>query len=134
MGEGLLWIEYFGRETKIASRPLRYQVWVAGKQLAGTELVNGSGSYTSAGGRPNRRGTQVLDLVVAQHILYSVVPTGSPELPFVLRNTFCSPQTSLENGGTTVQSKMYNPCHFGIFTYLLFNHKGVKIDHLKRPS
>lgn len=88
----------------------------------------------SAEGRRNCRGTQVLDLVIAQHILYSVVPTRGPELPFVLRNPFCSPQTSPESGETNVLTRIYSLRDFGLFIYLLFIHERVTIDHLKHPS
>ena len=105
-----------------------------GKQLAGIKPVDGWGSYKSAGVRRNHRRTQVLDPVIAECILYSMVPTGGPELHFVLRNPFCSPQTSPENGETNILAKIYNLHYFGLLTYLLFIHERVTTDHLKHPS
>lgn len=96
--------------------------------------MDGWESYTSAGRRRNRRGTQVLDFVIAERVLYSLVPRGGPELLFVLRNLFCSPQTSPENEANNVLAKIYNPYDFGLFIYLLFIHERVTIDHLKHPS
>jgi len=55
-----------------------------GNQLAGVKLVDGWGSHTSAGGRRDHRGVQVLGLVIAEHILYSMVPKGGPEPFFAL--------------------------------------------------
>lgn len=67
-----------------------------GRQLSRIMLLDGWRSYMNFGGRrndggtQNNRGTQVLDSMIAESILYSSVPSRGPELSFVLRNPFCS--------------------------------------------
>lgn len=87
-----------------------------GKRLAGIKLVDDLGSYTNAGGR-----RQVLDLMIAQHILYSAVATRGQKLPFVLRNPFCCPQPPPENGDTNILVKIFTTCMTLIFLCVFYS-------------